>query len=310
LFVSPPGPWTGRGVGIFRHSRKEEGIRVTRRKLRNYLGRLVGIQADMHVWWTPELPLIYVSNSKSGCSTIKQSLKTAQAEKYAREGRPFVRHESPHADDECMRRSGLTPARCRDRYLFSCVRNPFARVLSAYLDKVETGELVPYARLRGPRPTSFEGFLREIATFEPIQLNDHFRPQRINLNYPKVAYDAVFFLENPRAITLVLEQITPGFRLERYAPHARGAAEKLAAHYNSATIELVREIYAEDFESFGYSRDLDDALLAPGALICGHELLPSGAEVTRRTDPARPERDTTTLEHTLRMRWLVERRLI
>jgi hypothetical protein len=264
----------------------------------------------MHVWWTPELPLIYVSNSKSGCSTIKQSLKTAQAECFARAGRPFVRDENPHADDECLRRSGLTPARSRERYLFSCVRNPFARALSAYLDKVETDEFVSNFKLRGSRPTSFEVFLRAIATYEPTQLNDHFRPQHINLNYPRLAYDAVFFLESPRAITHVLEQITPGFRLERYAPHARGAAEKMAAHYSSTTIELVREIYAEDFDSFGYSRKLDDALEAPGALICGRELLPRGAEIMCLPYPGISARDSTILEHTLRMRWLVERRLI
>ena len=44
----------------------------------------MGVQGDLQIWWTPELPIIYVSNPKSGCSTIKNSLKQAQAAYYLR----------------------------------------------------------------------------------------------------------------------------------------------------------------------------------------------------------------------------------
>lgn len=264
----------------------------------------------MHVWWTPELPLIYVSNPKSGCSSIKQSLKSAQAGKYARDGRSFERSDSPHEDDECLRRSGLSPSRCRDRYLFSCVRNPFARVLSGYLDKIENGNPEAYPELKRLRRASFESFLHALADHDPHHLDDHFRPQHINLNYPKVAYDAVFFLENPEAIARFLEQISPGFTLERFSPHARSAAEKLASHYSPAALALVRDIYAKDFELFGYSADLDEALNAPGAMITEDGLQPLGRPFPSLPDPKRNPRDTTILENTLRVRWLVERRLI
>lgn len=285
-------------------------MKLTRRKLRNYLGNIVGIQADMHVWWTPELPLIYVSNPKAGCSTIKQSLKNAQADAYAQSGRAFERVESPHADDACLRRKGLPASRCRDRYLFTCVRNPFARALSGYLDKVENEDIGHYLELRGLKPVSFEGFLRALAAYDPKNLDDHFRPQHINLNYPKVAYDAVFYLENPAAIAGFLAQISPGFRLERFAPHARGAAEKLAAYYNPTTIELVRQIYEQDFDAFRYSRELKDALLSPGAMIAEGRLLADGKDPLPPPNPRRQSRDTKTLENTLRCRWLIERRLI
>jgi hypothetical protein len=55
-----------------------------RRQLRNLIGRYVGVQADMQIWWPPEIPVVYIGNPKAGCSTIKQSLKTAQADAYAR----------------------------------------------------------------------------------------------------------------------------------------------------------------------------------------------------------------------------------
>ena len=234
-------------------------MRHLRRQLRNFAGRAIGIQPDMQIWWTPELPVIYVAVPKAGCSTIKQSLKTAQGEAYARSGRDFVRNADPHGDDDCLRRKGLAAEACRDRYLFTCVRNPFARALSAYLDKVVPTDRRAFPELPDGGSLSFEDFLRAVATYRPYQLDDHFRPQHINLNYPRIAYDAIYFLEAPAALAEVVGNVAPGFRLERYAPHARGAVEKLRTHYNGTTEGLVREIYAIDFEAFGYSRRLEDA---------------------------------------------------
>lgn len=285
-------------------------MRRTRRNIRNCLGRLIGIQADMQVWWTPGLPIMYVSNAKAGCSSIKQSLKAVQARAYIRAGRTFDRKTDPHADDDCLRCTGLEPSRCRDRYLFSCVRNPFTRALSAYLDKVKSDDYLAYCQLRKLQSISFEGFLRSLADYGPTCLDGHFRPQHVNLNYPSVSYDAVFFLENPAAISGFLAQIVPEFEFEHYAPHARGAAGKLAAHYSPTTVQLVREIYARDFEAFGYSRNLHDALQAPGHMLVEHALLRAGAMQPPPPSPLRPSRQTRTLENTLRCRWLIERRLI
>lgn len=287
----------------------DEGMKV-RRGLRNRLGRLIGIQADMHIWWAPELPVMYVCNPKAGCSSIKHSLKTVQADAFTRQGRAFTRHPSPHIGDDCLRSSGLPLGHIRDRYLFSCVRNPFTRALSAYLDKVHSGDHRRFPELAGAQADSFEAFLRAVAACKPAVLDHHFRPQHVNLNYPSVAYDAVFFLENAGPMGSWLERIMPEFRLQRFSPHARDAAQKLASHYDPVTLQLVREIYAQDFEVFGYSGDLEHALLAPGAMISRRQLL-----ATRDAPPPLPAnvrtpRDTRTLENTVRWRWLIERRLI
>lgn len=284
-------------------------MKHTQRRVRNYLLDFIGVQGNMQIWWTPEMPIIYVGNPKCGCSTIQKSLKRAQASAYLGAGRSFKQNENPHSDDDCLRRKGLNPSRCRDRHLFSCVRNPFARTLSAYLDKVVAGDPREYPELRGLKSTSFEGFLNAVADTEPLHLDVHFRPQHINLNYANIIYDAVFFLENPTAVGQYLEQIMPGFVLERFAPHARGAQEKLAAHYDRATLDLVRRIYARDFEAFGYSLDLADALRAPGAMIAERRMLPLGACPPPVPDLGRVSRDTRTLENTLRCRWLIERGL-
>lgn len=284
-------------------------MEITRRGLRNYLGKYLGIQADLNIWWTPDLPVVYVANPKAGCSTIAHSLKSAQAEAYARVGRTYTRVSSPHTEDDCLRSRGLAPSRCRDRYLFAVVRNPFARALSGYLDKAFHLDHREFRELRHLQTVSFEAFLRAVAAYDRNLLDDHFRAQHINLHYPNLDYDAIFYLENPAPIACFLEKIAPDFKFERFSPHARGALDKLAEHYNPTTLDLVREIYAKDFELFGYSRDLEDALLAPGAMIADGRVQEGAGELPLR-DLQRPSRATRILENTLRMRWLVERHLI
>jgi len=281
-----------------------------RRRIRNYLLDFIGVQGNMQIWWTPEMPVLYVGNPKAGCSSIKQSLKAAQADAYVRGGRNFTRVSSPHTDDDCLRRKGLLPRRCRERHIFSCVRNPYTRTLSGFLDKAARGDHLRYPELRRLRSITFENFLRAVADHDPLLLDVHFRPQHVNLNYPNVGYDAIFYLENSAPMASFLEGIIPHFELKRFSPHARGAQEKLAAHYDATTIDLVRRIYASDFERFFYSRDIADALQAPGCMIREGALLSSAADRPSPPAPARAERDTRTLENTLRCRWLTERGLL
>ncbi|MFA5898549.1 MAG: sulfotransferase family 2 domain-containing protein [Hyphomicrobium sp.] len=283
-------------------------MRVSRRGLRNYLGRYIGIQADLNIWWTPGLPVVYVANPKAGCSSIQHSLKAAQADAYARVGRVCNRVSDPHTDDDCLRSKGLSPSRCRDRTLFAVVRNPFARALSGYLDKAFHLDHREFRELRHLKTVSFEAFLRAVAAYDRHLLDDHFRPQHINLHYPALDYDSIFYLEHPAPIGCFLEKIAPDFKFERFSPHARGALEKLSEYYNPTTFDLVREIYAEDFDLFGYSRNLEDALLAPGVVITDGRV--QMADDPQQPDLVRPLRDTRILERTLRMRWLIERRFI
>jgi hypothetical protein len=141
-------------------------------------------------------------------------------------------------------------------------------------------------------------------------MDGHFRPQHINLNYPQVAYDAVFFLENSAAITPFVKQICPHFTFATFAPHSREAAAKLRAHYDKATIALVQQIYAKDFDYFGYSEDFEDALRAPGALIIEDRLIPQ--PVSEVPLPAAPRHAVPgmTFEKTLRYRRLIDLRLV
>jgi sulfotransferase famil protein len=278
--------------------------------MRAFFGQLVGVQSDLQIWWPPNLPVVYISNPKAGCSTIKHSLKTTQAAAYARSGTAFQLTNDPHVADDCLRKFQLRPEACRDRYLISCVRNPFSRALSGFLDKVTDADtpLLPDFGYR--RLDDFDEFLRVLAASDPRQLNSHFRPQHINLDLPRIRYDAIFYLENIAVLPRYLSALCPDFELNTFAPHSRGAAGKLRRHYTDRSADLVRKIFAEDFELFGYSQDLDEADDAPGELIAAGEVIPPESDVARLTKPPQISDPGSAFAKTLRYRRLIDLHLI
>lgn len=280
-----------------------------RHRFRHLIARLAGVQDRMEIHWTPGFPILYVNNPKCGCSTIKTCLKTVQADAYVKEGRNFHLSQSPHAADDCLRRSGFPIETCQERYVISCVRNPFARALSGYLDKVEGKDPLPYGEFRGRAVRSFDDYLRALVKYSPVIMDMHFRPQSTNLDYPRLTYDAIFYLEHLSCMARYLSRIVPGFELRTHAPHSRNSSEKLRQYYTDFSVELVREIYAQDFASFGYSESLDDADLAPGELIANNQIVKSG---TPSEAPARPAQAPpgSNFERVLRFNRLVELRII
>jgi Sulfotransferase family len=284
-------------------------MRHYRRVIRNALGQWVGVQGDLQIWWTPEIPVVYISNPKSGCSTIKHSLRAAQAGAYQCTGRAFERTEDPHCGDDCLRKDGLPPRACRSRYVISCVRNPFTRALSGFLDKVSHPETPLLREFGYRRLDDFETYLQSLTKLNHRDANGHFRPQHINLDYPRIAYDAIFFLENLAPLTRFLSRVSHGFRLERNAPHARGATAKLRTYYTDAAVAMVREIFARDFQLFGYSDKLADAEDAPGEMIVAGGVVADDAAVPRPRIP-RHATPGMAFERALHYRRLTEFRLI
>jgi hypothetical protein len=237
-------------------------------------------------------------------------LKAAQADAYRRSGRDFERTDDPHIGDDCLRKDWLPPRACRERYVISCVRNPFTRALSGFLDKV-THPTTPVLREFGYRRIDdFETYLRVIAKLEARDMNGHFRAQHINLDYPRIAYDAIFYLENLAPLKRLLSQVCPGFELERNAPHARGANSKLSEYYTDEAIELVRENFARDFELFGYSNSLDDVAEAPGEMITADGLANRKAALPELPSEPCHASPGMAFERALRYRRLIDLRLI
>ena len=282
-------------------------MRRSRRWIRRCFASVLGLKNEVELWWTPQLPIVYVNNPKCGCSTVKNSLKRAQASRYRQEGHHrFELLNDPHVADDCLKRWGIKELlRGGQRLVISCARNPYARALSAYLDKVEGGDIAQYRELGGQRPKSFEAFLDVVASTAPDVLDPHFAPQRLNLGLPDVAYDAIFFLENAASLQRGLQSAVGAFEIETFAPHSRRAQQRMEIYYTPRAIELVKQIYADDFAVLGYSMDIARATDAPGEYWT-----PRGI-VTRDRDTAlKPTSGLASLMPTIRYRHLIEARFI
>lgn len=142
-----------------------------KRWVRDAISGAMRVSASNKIIWTPDLPIVYVDNPKCGSTTIKHSFKQAQAAKYARNGVRFRRTEEPHKADDCLKTRGLRAAACSDRFIISCVRNPFTRALSGYLDKITPENLKHFPELRGRKVDSFEQHLLAIAEYPARRLN-------------------------------------------------------------------------------------------------------------------------------------------
>jgi len=224
----------------------------------------------------PALGVVYVNNAKAGCSTIKQSLWIASGAPYG--GDPHARDGAPFKFDVVASAESFEAFRAAPA--FSVVRNPFARVLSGYLEKTQR-----HATMRGVgaklaarygedvADLGFADFLARLAADDPWAIDQHFCPQVVNLMVPHVAYRHIGHLERLGETFAWL-----GIAGETYGRHSMGAASRLAAYYEDGrAVDLVRRLYAADFARFGYSED--PAVLDPVAAVSSAALAGDGRVV-------------------------------
>lgn len=220
---------------------------------------------------------LYLNNAKSGCSTVRGTLIESMPE-------PKRAHMAslPHGGD--IHTNGwwdwnLQRLAERRPYTFTVVRNPFTRVLSAWLDKIHGTTLQRHQFCHSlgwavDTEISFRDFLRALDPGATI-MDKHWRPQARNTYARSIDIDDAYHLENFDAnAPRLAERLSLGSGFTTRKPHATGASRKVAEFYCDETVELVQRIYAEDFELFGYStlvEDVDDAPSEPVAVRGGDD---------------------------------------
>lgn len=149
-------------------------------------------------------------------------------------------------------------------YKFTVVRNPYSRVLSAYLSKVvgkyqkNKSHHLPNTLRSGDTPPDFVEFCKYLDTYGPYE-NHHWYPQSDYLLFPVSRYDFIAKLENiNQDFATILKKISNGYQdykfVEEDPSHKTSADEKMKAHYNRQAYDIVFNIYKDDFENFGYDR--------------------------------------------------------
>lgn len=223
--------------------------------------------ANQSVRYLSPLNLLYLNNPKAGCSTVKYTLWN-EADRLSGK-KTFRTNAHDRTDDPFVRDIFTMAPELRQRILsakvFSIVRNPFVRILAAYLDKVgrKTTVWSAFCGKAGLKPNlrkgdvPFPDFLALIAGDADESLDPHFRPQYLNLLLPFSKPHFIFHLEDAALAERFHESI--GLELLDRRRYATGSSKRLHDYYDEQSIELVQQKYAEDFRLFGYSRELTEA---------------------------------------------------
>lgn len=208
---------------------------------------------------------LYLRVPKAANTTVTRALLACCPE-------PGVRAEDLAHDDlgDTKRRVahlgdlGLGAARAVSGYFtFTVVRDPYARTLSAWLDKFRPGDKhldrfgARVADFDGGR-VSFRGFCRYLAAGGEAENAHWMRQSRITGLADRL--DAVGRVETLEAdLCAILDGIDGAAggaarAIVRAGPPATGAAARIAEHYDAECRAIVDRVYAADFDAFGYAR--------------------------------------------------------
>ena len=179
------------------------------------------------------------------------------------------RFPEPGLDPAKLERAKLDSTHFRDlwfgdlfrvpRYFhFSVVRNPYGRVLSAYLDKFREGD--KHLAMYGERvaaqdggQVTFRAFCRYLAAGGEAE-NAHWMRQTRILGLA----DRMDYVGRLESLDADLEAIFARIggaapdAVPRAGPPATAASRKLAEFYDAECAALVEQVYREDFTRFGY----------------------------------------------------------
>ncbi len=211
---------------------------------------------------------IYVENAKVACSTIKLILQRMELDDpdyrpaelldlHTRLFSPLIRPAQVKSFRRYVRRPDVVK--------FCFVRNPYTRLLSAWLDKIENNMPAKKEILRqlgcdpqdSGRAVSFGEFVRVVAGQSVGAMDPHWRVQYYQTFQDTIDYDFIGRFESlERDLEAALGAINPGFRAfwGREDRHATHSQRKLEACYTDQLEDLVYRTYRKDFRQFNYER--------------------------------------------------------
>ena len=140
-------------------------------------------------------PVVLCLLPKVGSTTWKLALLSALHPRR----HSWLLERSPHQRRSVHKLPSFTSAKLRQAVRIVLVRNPYDRLLSAYLDKMV---LQRKARLApgGFEPGgSFESFLGNLTRLDPDEVDIHYRPMSLQCGMPALSYDYVLRVEEMAA---------------------------------------------------------------------------------------------------------------
>ena len=211
----------------------------------------------------------YGETPKTGCSTIKKVLIQAELGKRINfENLEYIHYREFSPLLKIWQIGNLEDFFTReDIFKFCFVRNPYTRLLSAYLDKIVNDKYqAQHIKIQmglspdSKRPISFEDFV-DVVIVQPVMYMDlHWRTQyhqtfQKNINYDFIGRFETF--EDDFLFVLQKLGIDPNAFYDAERSHATHASKHIQDHYTPEIAEKVYRKYKIDFDYFGYSSSLN-----------------------------------------------------
>lgn len=139
-------------------------------------------------------------------------------------------------------------------FKFAVVRDPFSRTLSAYLDKIDR----KYNQKE--QKVTFKAFLQSLKAGK-LHSNLHWTPQTSLFLIPVEEFDFIGKFENLNTdLSTIIGKIkgeTTEQGFVRAGPSSTSASDKVLKYYDDECVQLMQELFAQDFELLGYKNTLD-----------------------------------------------------
>jgi len=211
---------------------------------------------------------LYVETPKVACSTVKRMLIDAE---YGREVKYTTSEHLPFREFSPLlnpRQVGdfKTFVQRKDIFKFCFVRNLFTRLLSCYLEKILNRKPQSHQiyiqlgyGLFSDKTISFPEFIHAVIRQPLQQMDPHWRIQYYGTFQPGIRFNFIGRFETfERDLQYFTKQIGLDFASCYWVEnqHATGANHQIQHYYTSELIEKVIRKYQDDFEFFGYPKDL------------------------------------------------------
>ncbi|MFA7323282.1 MAG: sulfotransferase family protein [Candidatus Nanopelagicales bacterium] len=216
---------------------------------------------------------VYFEVPKAGCGTMKSTLGGLEAARFneslvelvqdnphqRKNATPFIKpYQLPNDQLEDI----LTSKRIQR---FAVVREPAARLLSGWLEKITQGlqqsePIFAILQEQGRAPQSskdisFADFIDVVCALPSRQQDPHWRRQTDQIGFDFIKFNALIHLEDLEQSWDLLGQLTgaPGLKEDFFCRKATHAGSHMNEHYTPELLEKVAKAYARDYEAFGYA---------------------------------------------------------
>jgi hypothetical protein len=208
----------------------------------------------------------YLANPKVASTGILRALQFAEVNGDTAQLPEIVhnRERSPLLDFTRSVASADEILQGEQYFRFTYVRNPFTRVLSAYLEKVlaeplEKIRLLPTLGLPANSSPTFLDFLKAIHGQRDGWRDIHWATQSRLIQSNNIPYHYVGRFESfEHSFPKLLERMgipKESHKSSTQALHATGAGKRLREFFGPAERDLVLTIYEADFNNFRYGAD-------------------------------------------------------